>query len=182
MCFYPGTAIATPAGDVAVEDLRAGDLVLTANGPLPLRWIGQSHVARRFADPLRSLPIRIRQSALGEGLPRRDLLVSPDHALFLEGVLVHASALVNGESIIREANVPETFTYYHVELASHELLLAEGVQAESFVDNVDRMHFHNWDEREAPEAAIEEMPYPRAKSARQLPGVIRRRLGMVRAA
>jgi len=74
--------------------------------------------------------------------------------------------------------VPEQFTYYHVELDSHELLLAEGVEAESFVDNVDRMHFHNWDERTAPETAIAEMDLPRAKSARQVPMAIRHRLGL----
>jgi hypothetical protein len=61
--------------------------------------------------------------------------------------------------------VPEVFTYYHVELATHELLLAEGVATESFVDNADRMNFANWAEHEAlgETAPIEEMPYPRAK-------------------
>lgn len=176
LCFYPGTALATPAGEVAVEALKAGDLVMTANGAMPVRWIGQNHIHTRFADPLRSLPIRIRQGALGDGLPVRDLLLSPDHAVYVDGILVHASALVNGTSIVREHNVPEQFTYYHVELATHELLLAEGVQAESFVDNVDRMHFHNWDERTAPETPVMEMDLPRAKSARQVPVAIRRRL------
>ncbi len=176
LCFYPGTRIATPEGEVEVEALRAGDLVLTANGAKPVRWVGQSQVHTRFADPLRSLPIRIKAGALGDGLPARDLLLSPDHAVFIDGILAQAGALVNGTTIVREQDVPEQFTYYHVELASHELLLAEGVQAESFVDNVDRMHFHNWDEREAPAEAIEEMPYPRAKAARQVPMAIRRRL------
>jgi hypothetical protein len=176
LCFYPGTRIATPEGEVEVEALRAGDLVLTANGAKPVRWVGQSQVHTRFADPLRSLPIRIKAGALGYGLPARDLLLSPDHAVFIDGILAQAGALVNGTTIVREQDVPEQFTYYHVELASHELLLAEGVQAESFVDNVDRMHFHNWDEREAPAEAIEEMPYPRAKAARQVPMAIRRRL------
>jgi hypothetical protein len=178
LCFYPGTALATPDGEMAVEDLRAGDVVTTANGPMPVRWVGQSHVSPRFADPLRSLPIRIRAGALSEGLPKRDLLLSPDHAIFLGGALIQASALVNGTSIIREANVPEQFTYYHVELATHELLSAEGVAAESFVDNVERMHFHNWEEREVPAAAIEEMPYPRAKSHRQVPQAVRALLAL----
>ena len=176
LCFYPGTRIATPEGDVAVEALQAGDLVATGNGPKPVRWVGQSHVHTRFADPLRSLPIRIKAGALGDGLPARDLLLSPDHAVFIDGILVQAGALVNGSSIVREQDVPEQFTYYHVELATHELLLAEGVQAESFVDNVDRVHFHNWDEREAPAEPIEEMTYPRAKAARQVPMATRHRL------
>jgi hypothetical protein len=83
---------------------------------------------------------------------------------------------VNGVTILRETRetqLPAQFTYYHVELETHELLLAEGVQAESFVDNVDRMHFHNWDDRTSPTQPIEELPYPRAKSSRQLPQTVR---------
>jgi len=176
LCFYAGTAIATPDGTAAVETLKAGDLVMTANGTKPVRWVGQSHIHTRFADPLKSLPVRITQGALGDGLPVRDLLVSPDHALHIDGLLVHASALVGLPGITRETAVPETFTYYHVELASHELLFAEGALAESFVDNVERMHFHNWDERTAPAHAIAEMELPRVKSARQLPASLRARL------
>ncbi len=176
-CFYAGTMIATPAGAMAVEEIRAGDEVLTADSrALRVRWVGQSHVSTRFANKLRCLPIRIKAGALAEGVPARDLLVSPDHALFLRGVLVQAGALVNGTSILREADVPEVFTYYHVELASHELLLAENTPAESFVDNLDRMSFSNWDRREAPRQAIQEMACPRAKSARQLPAALRREI------
>jgi hypothetical protein len=177
LCFCAGTHIATPEGEMAVERLREGDLVLTADGrAMPVRWLGQSHVAKAFADPVRSYPVRLSAGALGDGLPLRDLLVSPDHALFLDGVLVQAGALVNGVSITRESDVAEVFTYYHLELASHELLLAEGVAAESFVDNIERMHFHNWDARTAPSEAIAELPYPRAKSARQVPVRLRERL------
>lgn len=85
-------------------------------------------------------------------------------------------------SIIGEVRVPEQFAYYQVELESHELLLAEGVQAESFVDNVDRMHFQNWGERTTPVEAIVEMAYPRAKSARQLPAAVRRLLTVAKRA
>jgi hypothetical protein len=169
-CFYPGTRLATAAGEIEVQHVRAGTMLKTASGALlPVRWLGWSEVSRRFADPLRSLPIRIMAGALAEGVPARDLLVSPDHAVFIEGVLAQAGALVNGVSIIREENVPESFRYYHVELATHELLLAENCPAESFVDNVDRTNFHNWDARETPTEAVAEMGYPRAKSSRQLP-------------
>lgn len=176
-CFYPGTLIATPSGVVAVEQIRAGDELLVAGGrAMAVRWVGQSHVATRFANKLQHLPIRIKAGALAEGVPARDLLVSPDHALFLRGVLVHAAALVNGVSILREERVPPLFTYYHIELASHELLLAEGAWAESFVDNVDRMRFSNWQAREVPALPIAEMAYPRAKSARQVPAALRREI------
>jgi hypothetical protein len=176
-CFYAGTMLATEQGEIAVEDITAGMRLKTASGEiLPVRWLGRSEVSTCFADPLKVLPIRIKAGALAEGLPARDLLVSPDHAMFLGGVLVQAGALVNGTSILREENVPECFTYYHVELATHELLLAEGAATESFVDNVGRMNFHNWDSREALHAPIVEMEYPRAKSHRQVPEALRRAL------
>ena len=177
ICFYPGTGIATPSGRRAVESLAIGDLVLTSTGEArPVRWMGRQTVSTRFADPLRVLPIRITAGTLGEGLPQRDLLVSPDHALLLEGVLVQAGALVNGSSIRREAAVPQVFTYHHVELADHSLVLAEGVPAETFVDNVERLGFDNWAEHQALYGhlpTILEMPLPRAKSARQVPAALR---------
>jgi autotransporter-associated beta strand protein len=176
ICYYPGTGIRTPSGDVAVEALAVGDRVVIADGrALPVRWIGRNTVSTRFADPLRVLPIRIRAGALAEGLPERDLLVSPEHALFLDDILIQAGALVNGLSIIRERHVPETFTYYHVELEEHALILAEGTPAESFVDNVHRMAFENWAEHESlyGNAPIVEMSYPRAQSHRQVPIHIR---------
>ncbi|MGF9762733.1 Ig-like domain-containing protein [Microvirga sp. 0TCS3.31] len=177
ICFYPGTLIRTPDGEVAVETLKIGDLILNVEGKaMPVRWMGRQTVSTRFADPLRVLPIRIIAGALGENLPARDLLVSPDHALLIDGILVHAGALVNGTTVRRDGGVPTTFTYHHVELADHSLILAEGVPAETFVDNVDRMGFDNWSEHEAlygHEAAIAEMDLPRAKSHRQVPMAIR---------
>ncbi len=176
-CFFAGTRIATANGEVRVEDITPGTLLMTYAGEiLPVRWLGRSEVSMRFADPLRVLPIRIRAGALGENMPRRDLLVSPCHAMFVEGVLIQAGALVNGVTIIQERDVPETFTYYHVELATHELLVAEGAPSESFVDNVDRMAFSNWAEHEGivETAPITEMSYPRAKSRRQVPQHISR--------
>ncbi len=175
-CFCAGTMIATPTGAVAVESLAAGDLVLTADGQVRrVRWLGRSTIARVFADPTQVLPIRIRAGALDENVPARDLLLSPGHAVRIGDVLVHAGALVNGTSIVRETDVPMVFTYYHLELDTHALLLAEGAPAESFLDGVEDMNFANWQDRvPAPEAM--ELPYPRARSARQLPGAVRAQL------
>ena len=173
VCYYPGTMIATPDGERAVETLAIGDLVLTSEGKVkPVRWMGRQTVSTRFGDPLRMLPVRILAGALADGVPTRDLLVSPDHAMLVEGVLVQAAALVNGITILRQFDVPEVFTYHHIELAEHDLVLAEGAPAETFVDNIDRLNFDNWAEHEAlygNEPSIPEMDRPRAKAQRQVP-------------
>jgi Hint domain len=180
ICFLPGTRIATPQGEVSVESLKAGDLVQTAEKrTVPVRWVGRQTISTLFADPLRVLPICIKAGALAENVPSRDLYVSPDHAILIDDILVHASALVNGSSIVRAPAPAKTFTYYHVELADHSLLLADNVPAESFIDNVDRLAFDNWDEHEGlgdGTAPLVEMAYPRAKAARQVPMAIRERL------
>jgi hypothetical protein len=176
-CFMAGTLIRTPSGNVAVESLRPGDSVLTPDGLSPrVIWIGYRLVTRVSADPLRIAPIRIRAGALSENCPSRDLLLSPDHAIFLGDALFQAGALVNGLSIVRESNVSTPFTYYHLELDDHSLILAENVPAETFVDYIDRRAFDNWEQHQAayPDGKpVAEMPYPRAKAHRQVPRDIR---------
>lgn len=182
ICFLPGTLIATPSGEKPIEDLCIGDQVLTASGRIaPVRWIGRQTVSTLFRDPLRTLPIRIRAGALGDGLPKRDLLASPAHAFLLDGILVQAGALVNGTSILRESAMPQVFTYYNIELAEHDLIFAEGTPAETFVDNVDRRSFDNAAEHEAlyGDVSIAEMDLPRAASARQVPAALHNRLAAV---
>ena len=180
ICFMPGTLISTPSGDRPVETLARGDLILTSDGRAsPVRWIGRQTVSTRFGDPLRILPIRIRAGAIDENVPLRDLLLSPDHAMLVNDVLVSAGALVNGTSIVRESDVPETFTYYHVELDDHSLILAHNVPCETFIDYVQRRGFDNWQEHEALYPGgkpIAEMSYPSAKASRQVPATIRETL------
>jgi hypothetical protein len=92
--------------------------------------------------------------------------------LLIDGALIQAGALINGTSIVRETNVPTILTYYHVEVEDHSLILAENTPAETFVDNVDRLNFDNWQEHEAlyPDGKqVNELPFPRAKSHRQVP-------------
>src|SRR5690349_11684761 len=102
-CFLKGTRVQTPGGEVAVEDLQIGNAVTTASGQeQAIRWIGRrSYVTRYVAKTARRnvLPIRIARSALADDVPRRDLLVSPEHAICLEGSLIAARHLVNGRSI-----------------------------------------------------------------------------------
>ena len=124
--------------------LAIGDTVLTASGrPRPITWIGRRSYAGRFlaANP-GVQPIRLRAGCLGDGLPRRDLLVSPDHALFLDGLLIPARCLVNGRTVTQECRL-DRVDYYHVELDTHDVLLAEGAPSESYLDDDSRGLFHN---------------------------------------
>ena len=143
-CYCPGTLIETDRGEVPVEDLQPGDLVRTVSGALrPIRWIGRRR-ATLGLDPARDAdmqPIRILASACGDGLPRRDLFVSPQHCLFLDGVLVPARLLVNDRTIRQEQR--DRVKYFHVELDSHDVLLAEGLPAESYLDTGNRSMFSN---------------------------------------
>jgi hypothetical protein len=173
ICFLAGTRIATPAGETAVEDLRPGDLVLTADGrAVAVRFIGRQTVAARFTSPGHANPIRIAAGALDENIPARDLFVSPAHGIVVDGVLAVAAALVNGTTI-RQVDAPaETFVYYAVETATHEAILAEGCPAETFVDHVARARWDNAADHAAlhPAApAIAEMQLAHAKSRRQVP-------------
>jgi hypothetical protein len=174
-CFAPGTRIATTEGPRVVESLRKGDDVLTADGrATPIVWVGRQTVDARTLHPDHVNPIRITAGALGHGLPERDLRLSADHAVEIDGVLYNAGTLVNGTTIYQEQDVlPEGFTYYHIETEAHELLLAEGVAAESFIDYAGRDRFDNGDELRDP---IPEMNLPRVCASRLVPSHIRTRL------
>ncbi|WP_164744686.1 Hint domain-containing protein [Nioella ostreopsis] len=175
VCFLPGTGIAVPGGTRAVETLDIGDLIRTAAGQLvPVKWIGRQTVSTRFGPAERLMPVRFAAGSLGDGLPTADLTVTADHGMLVEGVICHAGALVNGTTIIRVplADMGETYTVYHIETEEHEIILANGARTETFIDNVTRRAFDNFDEFETlygdvPE--MEELPYPRAMSARQVP-------------
>lgn len=146
-CFAAGTRIMTARGEVPVQALRAGDLVVTLGlqGPWlrPVRWIGRRSVdCRRHPHPMAVLPVRILAGALGPGVPHRDLVVSPDHALYLDGALVPAEALVDGVSIQRDG-ATRIVRYFHVELDEHDVLFANGAPAESWLDCGNRDQFAN---------------------------------------
>ena len=146
-CYVSGTLIATTRGDVAVETLAIGDVVVTASGQQrPIKWLGNRAYAVRFANANPTvLPICIKAGALDDNVPARDLWVSAKHALYLDGVLIPAELLVNDVSIVQATQISEDLVYWHVELDSHDILLAEGAAAESFVDDDDRGIFQNAD-------------------------------------
>ena len=145
-CYLRGTSILTAQGERAVEDLQVGDLVVTFAGQgatlKPVRWLGHRRIdLRRHADPENTHPIRFRAGSLGEGCPHRDLIVSPGHRMRVGDVLVTALELVNGATIVQES--PDTAEYWHIELDGHDLVLAEGVQAETYQDTGNRHAFEN---------------------------------------
>ena len=140
-CFAAGTAILGPAGWCKVEELRAGDRLVTASGRIAaLRWVGRRRIdLRRHARAAEVAPIRVRAGAFGHAMPVRDLVLSPDHAVLVDGVLIPIRHLANGRSIAAERW--EEVTYFHLELDRHDALLAEGVVCESYLDTGNRHAF-----------------------------------------
>ena len=182
-CFLPGTRILTANGEVAIEELQIGDLVQTADGSLePIKWIGRlTTTASQLKNPLRGMPILIKAGALGDNLPKRDLYVSPDHAMFVDGLLINAGALVNDVSIVK-TEPTEAFTYYHVELDKHLLIVAEGSATESYLpQKEDRYCYDNGAEYEElyPNQCnmiLWPLDYPRVSSYTTVPRYVRKNL------
>jgi hypothetical protein len=153
-CFAAGTRILTADGQKPVEALRVGQQVVVSRsggdaknkGTLrSIRWIGHRYIdLTRHAHPELVRPIRIRTDAFADGVPRRDLLVSPDHAIYLDGKLIPARLLQNGATILRDDRL-RSVRYFHLELEQHDILLAEGLPAESYLDTGNRDVFQNAD-------------------------------------
>jgi collagen type I/II/III/V/XI/XXIV/XXVII alpha len=160
-CFVSGTRIRTVRGEVAVEELRTGDLVpvVRAGGFLPIIWIGHRRVRiDRHPRPWDMYPVRVSAGAFADFVPERDLWLSPEHAVFLHGVLVPVRLLLNGTTIVQ---VPcAEVTYWHVELPSHDLLLCEGAWTESYLDMGNRAAFAEADAAGDGEGAAPVMLHP----------------------
>lgn len=146
-CFVAGTRILTPAGEVSVETLAEDDLVtaITDGKAMASRivWVGERRIDLHVHPyPDKARPIRIKAGAVADEMPTRDLLVSPDHAILVDGVLVPAKLLINEATILRDARSPIVH-YFHIELERHSVILAEGLPAESYRDTGNRTMFAN---------------------------------------
>jgi len=143
-CFTPGTLILTPDGERHVETLSVDDLVTTLDhGSQPIRWIGTTTVSPyRMAMSPGFRPVRIRKDAFGAGQPLRDMLVSPQHRVLLEGwlaelfygelqVLVAAAHLMDDRTVVQAWDKTE-ITYLHLQFDNHELVYSDGLLTESF--------------------------------------------------
>ena len=142
-CFAAGTRIATARGEVPVEALRPGDQVRCVLGDdAEVIWIGHREIdCARHPNPTLVWPVRVRAGAFADRVPVRDLLLSPDHSVFVNDVLIPVKHLINGTTVVQEQH--DTVIYYHVELPRHDVLLANGLAAESYLDTGDRGHFAN---------------------------------------
>jgi hypothetical protein len=140
-CYAAGTRIATDRGPVAVEALRRGDHVVSMLGRIvPVVWVGRRHVdCRHHPRPQEAWPVRVQTDAFGRAMPHCDLWLSPDHAVFVDGVLIPVRYLINGTTVVQEP--VESITYFHVELPRHDVVLAEGLPAESYLDTGNRTAF-----------------------------------------
>jgi Hint domain len=148
-CFLAGTRIKTSEGEINIEELRIGDNVLTALGDTkPIKFIGRRKVSRERTGPCKTGegPVKISRFAIDGKVPHSDLYVSPWHAIYIDNILIPAKYLVNGVTIVADAK-PEALalTYFHIELDTHEAILAEGLAVESFLRD-DPHAFDNADE------------------------------------
>ncbi|HET7879973.1 MAG TPA: Hint domain-containing protein [Acetobacteraceae bacterium] len=143
LCFVAGTLIATDGGERAVEDLRVGDMVRTASGEFrAVQWIGAGNVSAMPGRRDAATPVIIRKGALADNVPHHDLRVTKGHCLYIEDVLIPVEFLVNHRSILWDDHAQQV-SLYHVELLSHDVLLANGAPAESYRDDGNRWLFQN---------------------------------------
>lgn len=144
-CFLAGTRILTSRGEERVESLRKGDHALLEDGSTaPITWIGYRYVdCARHPLPEAVLPVLVSAGAIGDQVPIRDLYLSPDHALHLDGRLIPVKTLINGRTIRQVLR--RSITYYHVELPEHAVLLADGAPCESYLETGNRGAFENGD-------------------------------------
>lgn len=146
ICYLAGSMIRTPDGDVAIENLRVGDVVLAyTNGQSVARdviWAGRKHMAvqTHLPEADAGYPVRVKANAIADGVPYKDMLITPEHCLFLDGVFVPVRMLVNGGSIAYDHTIT-AYDYYHVETQQHSVIMADGALTESYLDTGNRGSF-----------------------------------------
>ena len=146
VCFLEGTLLRMSSGDVEIENVQVGDKIIACTGAelqtRQITWVGQVHTTVRseLPDDEAGYPVRILAGALGDTVPYKDLLVTSEHCLFLEGNFVPVRMLVNGASIYYDKSIT-SYNYYHVETRQHSIILANGAPTESYLDTGNRHIF-----------------------------------------
>lgn len=147
-CFLAGSMISTPEGVRAVEDIRIGDDVTVFDWRKNIQinkkviWVGSktAHTRADLPEADAGYPVRILKDALADGVPYKDMLITPEHCLFFEGKFIPARMLVNGATIFYDTSIT-TYEYYHVETEEHSVIRADGVLTESYLDTGSRRSF-----------------------------------------
>jgi hypothetical protein len=170
-CLGRGTLVRTPKGEMPVEALAIGDLVLTQDGQaVAIKWIGRRAYARPFiAASERIAPIHIRAGAFGPELPSLDLYVSPEHAILVDDILVPARLLVDGSAVTQMRDL-DRIDYFHLEFDVPQVIFANGVPTESYVERDNRRMFANYRDYvdlygESIAAVAQHRRYPLAETA-----------------
>lgn len=167
-CFLPGTLIRMADGsEKSVETIVPGDAVRAlVDGETVSRkvvWAGAQEIQVRpaLSDDEAQFPVLVRRNAISEGLPARDLRITPEHCLFIEGRFIPVRMLVNGGSIAYDRNVT-SYTFHHIEAERHSVIFAEDMPTESYLDTGNRVAFSmdgnvhvmgramSWDDAAAP--------------------------------
>lgn len=146
-CFLEGSMIETPAGEKAIETLRVGDDVCAYDANTGRRtvkavtWVGQGYGFASDAphDDEAGWPVRIRKDAFADHIPHRDLLLTNEHCLFIDGGFIPVRMLVNGKSIFYDRSI-RNYAYYHLAPEEHAVIRANGLQTESFLDTHGACH------------------------------------------
>jgi hypothetical protein len=143
VCFLAGTHILTESGEIAVEDLVICERVITHSGEAkPIKWIGVGKVLATRGQRGAATPVIVRKGALGLNVPTQDLRVTKGHALYIDGVLIPVEELINQRSILWDDRAQEV-EFYHIELDTHDVLIANGTPAESYRGDGNRWLFQN---------------------------------------
>jgi hypothetical protein len=141
--FAQRTRLLTPNGYVLVEAFKPGDPIITRLGVRrAVRWIGRRRMEAGLKPRQDMRPVVVLPGALGPLRPGKPVRLSPSHAVFVNGVLVPVMHLVNGATILREMT-QGAVTYFHIELDRHDILMAEGLEVESYLDTGNRGEFHH---------------------------------------
>nr|WP_276510314.1 Hint domain-containing protein [Acetobacter farinalis] len=146
VCFLAGSMIRTPEGETAVETLQTGDSVMAwEDGREVVRevvWAGRARSMARagLPDDEAGYPVRILKNALADGVPYKDMLITAEHCLYLDGRFVPARMLVNGGTIFYDRTII-SYDYYHIQTTGHSVIIADGVLTESYLDTGNRGAF-----------------------------------------
>ncbi|MBO1360469.1 Hint domain-containing protein [Acetobacter sacchari] len=146
VCFLAGTLIRTANGDLPVEQISVGDEVFAYEAGDAVKrkvvWVGraETNVKPWLPDDMAGYPIRVLRDALAEGVPYKDMLITPEHSLFFGDFFIPVRMLVNGRSIIYDKTIT-SYDYYHVETELHSVIMADGILTESYLDTGNRKNF-----------------------------------------